>query len=166
MDFADDGEEIICEGGSGSAEDIEFDLIVGALEEIILNDEFSQMQNSFCDEHCDIFQDNEENKIAYTELFHRYTELIEQTLETKLKLSFSDFDMGKFEVLLSSRPDELSGEVFDLLLSLGDFNEFKQLMLSHKKAKSAGADIQSLAVMGHHIKPVEGEGSNPPSPTR
>lgn len=32
--------------------------------------------------------------------------------------------------------DELSGEVFDLLLSLGDFLEFKDLMLSFKRSKA------------------------------
>lgn len=33
--------------------------------------------------------------------------------------------------------DEISGEIFDLLLSLGDFTEFKEMMISHKKQKLA-----------------------------
>lgn len=37
---------------SGSVEDIEFDGIVGALEEILLGDAFTTIQKAFCDEHC------------------------------------------------------------------------------------------------------------------
>ena len=44
--------------------------------------------------------------------------------------------------------DDLSGDVFDLLMSLGDFSEFKQLMLSVKKAKSGGDNSGSLAICG------------------
>lgn len=34
-----------------------------------------------------------------------------------------------------SLTDELGGEVFELLTSLGDFTEFKDLMISHKNSK-------------------------------
>jgi len=50
--------------------------------------------------------------------------------------------------------DEVSGDVFDLLLSIGDFTEFKDLMLSHKRAaasssgKAAGG---SLELHGHSV---------------
>lgn len=41
-------------------------------------------------------------------------------------------------------------EIFDLLMSLGDFDEFKQLMLSHKKEKTAKLNgvIEPLTVFG------------------
>lgn len=36
----------------GSSEDVEFDTIVGALEEILLDEEFSSTQSEFCHRHC------------------------------------------------------------------------------------------------------------------
>ena len=35
--------------------------------------------------------------------------------------------------MLLSRQDEMDTEIFDLLLSLSDFDEFKEVMLSYKK---------------------------------
>jgi hypothetical protein len=57
---------------------------------------------------------------------------------------------------------ELDGEVFDLLMSLGDFSEFKQLMLSYKQAKhSNGTDIASLGVFGVRVSEATGAPMSP-----
>ena len=45
------GEETYLEE-SGTSEDNEFDMVVGALEEIMLGDEFVSVQKGFCDAHC------------------------------------------------------------------------------------------------------------------
>ena len=42
--------------------------------------------------------------------------------------------MDKLGDLLSSRTEEITGDVFDMLMSFTDFDEFKSLMLSHKNA--------------------------------
>jgi hypothetical protein len=42
----------VCFEESGSAEDNEFDAVVGALEEILLGEAFQNVQKGFCDEHC------------------------------------------------------------------------------------------------------------------
>lgn len=50
--------------------------------------------------------------------------------------------------------DEIGGEIFDLLLSLADFGEFKDMMLSHRKAREEQKDgdtLMSLAVSGTHV---------------
>ena len=39
------------------------------------------------------------------------------------------------------RKHEITGDVFDILLSCGDFCEFKFLMLSHKFSKQNGAHL-------------------------
>ena len=49
--LVDDEDEVICEAG-GTAEDQEFDSIVGALEEILFDGEFSTVQGAFCKRHC------------------------------------------------------------------------------------------------------------------
>ena len=56
--------------------------------------------------------------------------------------------MNKFEEMLTKRQDEISGEIFDMLLSLGDYSEFKHMMLSHKAEKNGGA---SLSINGLHL---------------
>ena len=43
--------------------------------------------------------------------------------------------MSKLEAYLESRKDELGGDVFDILLSMSDFEEFKDLMVAQKLAK-------------------------------
>lgn len=70
--------------------------------------------------------------------------------------------------------DELSGEIFDLLCSLGDFMEFKDTMVAHKNAKTtssrsssekvrsnAGAGGLDLSIAGTKAtaKPSSGKGS-------
>jgi len=45
--------------------------------------------------------------------------------------------------------EEVSGDVIDLIMSLGDFNEFKQAMLAVKRARGAsGKTFGSLSVFG------------------
>ena len=129
----DDGEEeIIAIGNGGSREDQYFDSIVGAIEEILIDADFQAIQDRFCAKHCDVFEDASENKLEYTRIFDAYVELIEGFLERRLVKLIDDFDMDTFMHMCSKRRDELIGDVFDLLMSLGDFEEFKFLMLSYK----------------------------------
>jgi ADP-ribosylation factor 2-binding protein len=130
---SEDAEEIFAEN-SGSAEDIEFDMILGALEDILMDGELSQLQKEFCERHCIIFEETEENKLEYTELFNQYTALIESNLNEKLRSRIPGFEMSMFESLLKGRDEEeLSGEIFEILLSFTDFGEFKEYMLSVKR---------------------------------
>ena len=118
----------------GSEEDREFDRIVGVLEEILIEGEILEIQKNFCEKHCGIFEDTDENKLEYTDLFRQYTDIVEKGLEAKLQERIPDFKMSMFESLLKSREeDEMSADLFDILLSFGDFNEFKQYMLSVKR---------------------------------
>ena len=59
-------EEIYFEHRSKTVDDDEFDQIVSCLEEILFDDTFMREQSDFFEQHCDIFEDNEENKIEYT----------------------------------------------------------------------------------------------------
>ena len=53
--------------------------------------------------------------------------------------------------------DEISGEIFDLLLSLGDFTEFKEMMLSYKRAHSEVKGVGGLSIAGHHLSGLDME---------
>jgi len=115
-------------------------------------------KKNFCLQHCQIFDDNDENKIEYTEIFNRYTTLIESTIDTKLLQKLPNFNMRRFEEMLLSRQDEMDTEIFDLLLSLSDFDEFKEIMLSYKKPTKStttnysNADVFDFAIKGSKPK--------------
>ena len=137
----------MCKGTS--AEDNKFDSIVGALEELLLDEEFVSLQDGFCEEHCHVFEDTEENKLEYTEIFVAYTERIEGFIAARLQDAIEDFDMEEFGAMLEARPDEVSGDVFDTLMSLSDFAEFKGLMLAHKNARGGlGLVLEGVGGVG------------------
>lgn len=64
-------------------------------------------------------QDNDENKLIYTDLFSKYTEMVEAVIEARLKAAVPGFDMMDFMQMLDERREELMGDVFELLVSLG-----------------------------------------------
>lgn len=51
--------------------------------------------------------------------------------------------MAEFATLLASR-DDLEGDVFDVLVSFSEFDEFKAVMLSHKAEKAWQEGEQSV----------------------
>mmetsp|Transcript_29403 Transcript_29403/g.65835 ORF Transcript_29403/g.65835 Transcript_29403/m.65835 type:complete len:209 (+) Transcript_29403:78-704(+) len=130
-------EDDFCFAAGGSTEDQAFDAAVGAIEGVLLDPGFVQLQASFCDVHCDEFDDTDENKLSYTPVFEQYTAAVESYLSKRVGEEIEGFDLDAFGRLVSARPqEEVTGDVFDLLLSLGDFAEFKDLMLAHKREKA------------------------------
>lgn len=76
----------MCFEGSGSAEDNEFDAVVGALEEILLGDVFQSVQKGFCDEHCGTVSKLQEFWIEFWLQFNR-----------SLTITYcNDFNLDKF----------------------------------------------------------------------
>jgi ADP-ribosylation factor-like protein 2-binding protein len=113
-----------------------------------------------------LFLAGDENKLIYTEIFQRYTSLVEQFLDERLRAAVPGFTMDAFMDMLGERDEgELDGEVFDLLLSLSDFSAFKDLMLAYRaEGEEGGAacglqgaviSVQPLAV--HREEQQEGE---------
>lgn len=149
-DFLDmENEETFFEHTSKTTEDDEFDSIISSLEELLFNEEFMDEQSSFFEKNCEVFEDQAENKLEYTEIFNQYKITTENVIERSLRSRISGFTMRKFEKLLSTRSDQLSGEVFDLLLSLADFSEFKETMISYKNKGKGQLD---LSICGYHLK--------------
>ena len=59
--------------------------------------------------------------------------------------------MSRFESMLIHRKDELCSDIFDMLMSFSDFNEFKDLMLSYKRAQSSSSSIDNFSIAGKHV---------------
>merc|ERR1719198_1381152 len=124
-------EEVFSCAGGESKEDDEFDEMVGALEDVLLDERFVALQDGFAGAHCAEFDDGEENKLVYTELFEQYTDVLEAFLADALRERLgAGFEMERLLRLVRRRgEEELCGDVWDMLLSFTDFNEFKAFML-------------------------------------
>ncbi|XP_059477512.1 ADP-ribosylation factor-like protein 2-binding protein [Neocloeon triangulifer] len=112
-----------------------FDTTIGHIEDIIMDPNFQILRETFMDQNCVHFEDNEENKLIYMDIFQEYIRSIEDHLKNELLRRIPDFNMTIFLNELQSQRYELEGEVFEMLLSFGDFLTFKQIMLDHKSAK-------------------------------
>jgi len=135
----EDDIRIVNEGeddGLHSEEDDLFDMVVGVIEDIIMEDDFSTLMENFMQKNYEVFDESEENKIIYTQIFNDYNLEIEKYLEQQLIAILPDFEMEAFAQLLSKRDKaDLEGEVFELLASFTHFNTFKELMLDFKRSK-------------------------------
>jgi ADP-ribosylation factor 2-binding protein len=75
------GTSLILTDIGDNKEDNEFDRIVGALQEILLDDNFERLQKKFCNEFCMHFEATEENKLIYTDIFKKYHDTIEAYIQ-------------------------------------------------------------------------------------
>ena len=130
------GDEDIVVAKSTNAEDAKFDQVIGAIEEIIMEDKFRSIQDEFMHKNYKHFEESDENKLIYTTVHNEYVSLIEKYLDAQLKKKVKQFNMDEFMKTLLARREELEGEIFELLLTFDDFVEFKQLMLSFKSVSA------------------------------
>lgn len=77
-----------------------FALIIGCIEDILMDENFVKLHNEFMEENWKVFEDNEENKLVYTDIFIKYNETIEKYIETELLKAIPGFKMMEFEYLL------------------------------------------------------------------
>nr|XP_046250268.1 ADP-ribosylation factor-like protein 2-binding protein [Scatophagus argus] len=133
---------------SSSAADSAFDAVIGCIEEIIMEEEFQQLQQSFMERHYMEFEDSDENKLIYTSIFNEYVDLLEKHLEQQLMERIPGFNMNTFTELLVQHKEEVPGDIFEMLLTFTDFMAFKEMFLEYKTEKEGrGLDLsQGLVV--------------------
>ena len=139
----DDFEESIVNKNS---DDYKFDCFVEKLQEIVIEDEFEHLQNDFCEKYYKIFEDKNENKLEYTEIFNKYTKLIENYLEKNLIKRVPQFNVNDFYKMLESKKFKIDEQLLDILINFADFQNFKQLMLDYKHKKENKNDILFLGL--------------------
>ncbi|KAK5669417.1 hypothetical protein QVD99_003812 [Batrachochytrium dendrobatidis] len=128
-----------------NSEDALFDTIVGEIETIIMDDKFIALQQAFLSKHCNVFDESDENKLEYTAIFQQYNQYIESYLCKRLKVRLPWFSMPDFLQMIKQRPDQAEGDVFDMLHSLGEFIEFKDLMIGYIREKEGrGPNLDCL----------------------
>lgn len=119
---------------SGTDTDRAFDAAVGALEEMLLDPEFTSFQSAFLSRHCSEFDAGAENKLSYTPIFDAYVSSMESFIRGYLSRKVSGFSMESFLAECEARGEEqLCGDAFDVLSSMSEFEAFKELMIAHKE---------------------------------
>ncbi|KAK9679972.1 The ARF-like 2 binding protein BART [Popillia japonica] len=131
-EFSDD---IIFIHRSSDDTDKEFHATVGHIEDILIEDKFLELHNDFMEKHWQEFEESEENKFIYTDIFKEYQATIEKYIEEELGKKVKDFNMLAFEEELKKRPNELDSGIFDLLSTFTDFIQFKMKFLDYKAMK-------------------------------
>ena len=147
----DDFEESIVNKNS---DDYKFDCFVEKLQEIVIEDEFENLQNEFCEKYYKIFEDKNENKLEYTEIFNKYTKLIENYLEKNLIKRVPQFNVNDFYKMLESKKFKIDEQLLDILINFADFQNLKQLMLDYKHKKENKNDI---LFMGLNVQKVNND---------
>lgn len=56
-------------------------MFVEKLQEIVIEEEFEDLQEKFFAKYCDEFEEKEENKLIYTKIFKEYTQITESYIE-------------------------------------------------------------------------------------
>jgi ADP-ribosylation factor 2-binding protein len=124
------------------------------LQDIVMSEEFTDLQREFFSRYCEHFTPDEENKLIYMEIFNEYLNKIEKYIEKSL----GGTDMQEFARMLTERQDEIDGPIFDLLLSFSDFGTFKEMMLNYKSEGVLSIEGQASVI---HIDEME-EGEERP----
>lgn len=134
-------EEIISRDEGDNTEETQFDTMVGILQDILIDPQFVEMQSTFCEAHCESFEDATENKLIYTSVFNQYSTMIENFLERRLSERIEHFSMDELVRLMQENEDEIPGDIIDMLSSCLEFEEFKSFMLSFKQNETPNIEI-------------------------
>ncbi|XP_042352537.1 ADP-ribosylation factor-like protein 2-binding protein [Plectropomus leopardus] len=127
---------------SSSAAEAAFDAVIGCIEDIIMEEDFQQLQQTFMEKHYLEFEDSDENKLSYTPIFNEYVDLLEKHLEQQLMERIPGFNMNTFIELLVKQKEEVPGDIFDMMLSFTDFMAFKEMCLEYRAEKEGrGLDL-------------------------
>lgn len=113
---------------AGDEAERRFDEIITALEDAVMAPSFRDPIVAFCRDNCRAFIPGvEENTMEQHALFAQYEKLTEARVEREVAARVPGFDMAAFEEMLAQpgRAEALSGDVMDLLMAFGDYDEFK-----------------------------------------
>lgn len=133
----DDEEEILCENYSDTKDDFDKALeFIDNLQQIVIEDDFSNLRNSFFEKHYKKFDDTE-NQHDYYLIFEEYVKQIEGFLTSELNKRIKNFNMKEtIDFLVENKDQELiDEELLEMLCSLSDYNTFKNIIMDYKSDK-------------------------------
>jgi len=103
-------------------------------------DGFQDLQDKFLNEHCDEFENEEENKLIYTDIYNQYISTLEGYIANRMMELCPSFKMSALLELIQARPEEVDLDLFETLTSLADFTMFKETMINYKSQRDCQFD--------------------------
>jgi len=158
----EDVDETFASHQSTDPETEQFDRTIGLIEDLMMDDEFRSMQQTFLKKYAQEFDPElDENKLIYTDIHREYLTIIEDFVLNKIKRYQPNFNLELFMKQLESRQEELEGEIFEFLLTFTDFLAFKEWMLDHRRSSSLPLlDINSC-LQSISLQSARGNNSTP-----
>ena len=105
------------------------------LAQLVTSTEFTDACYSFLEKNKHIFDDDDENKLEYTEVFEAYITILEQCIDAKLYTKFQEEQVNAFYKDFKDNwklYETEDSEVVETLFGFIDFNKFKKQMLEFK----------------------------------
>lgn len=120
------------------------DAIFQELRIIIQDKEFELAQRAFMEKNYDQFEDTEENKLIYTQIYEQFVSLLENIIIVKLEQKFQSDDVDNFYATFVENITKYEAEdavTVNSLFSFIDFNKFKESILLYKKDRDDSTAI-------------------------
>ena len=111
------------------AQDDNFDWIFDFVMEVLKSPEWEVPVMSFIDTNCAVFDSEDENKLAYTDVHSSFRQVVDDVLTQKLaEVGVSAEDFAK-ACEVASEKRHTNRQVFDQLMAIDDFRVFKKMMV-------------------------------------
>jgi len=108
--------------------------ILAKVEEFLLDDpSIGEDFEKFAEENCNVFEDSEENKLVYMDIYNKFQDLFNERIESFITKQGSTLEAF---VAACEKADENESFALALIQGITSFEAFKTLMLEQKaKAK-------------------------------
>lgn len=117
------------------------DQIFTDISNLITTIEFDKAQEDFFEKNKDKFEDTEENKLEYTNIYTDYVYILEELIEINLKGKYADDQIEAFYGSFADKIGDykkINPSVVDALFDFIDFEKFKKSMIAHKNRMNEG----------------------------
>lgn len=75
----------------------QFTETIGCIEDTLVDEKFFELRTEFMEKYWHEFDDSEENKLVYTDIFRKYQDTVEKYIEEQIRRNVPEFDMCEFE---------------------------------------------------------------------
>ena len=106
-----------------------------AIADQIAQVEFQSDSFEFFNKHIDTFEDTDDNKLEYTQVFEAYVYILEKMIEARLSASFDNSAIEEFYANFKdnmAKYEAANKDGFDTLFGFIDFDKFKANILKYK----------------------------------
>ncbi|CAG9856932.1 unnamed protein product [Phyllotreta striolata] len=132
---------------STDANDRKFAVIIGHIEELMVNEAFKRFVDDFFD-RVRVTPENEK------EIHVKYSETVRGYVEDEIKERLANFDMNKFYEDLHARKNDVEFDVYEIISSFKDFDTFKNVYYGYfrdgkDKVKSDDLSANAISIVSY-----------------